>query len=108
MKINNIEESVPFKKKISSEVVARRSAEACKFIKKETLVQVFSGEFCEISPFVTEHLQWLLLFLIKIFLQKSSLQTHHVDSTLNRRVESTWCVCKVISTKDRKKYYKSK
>ena len=56
MKINNIEESVPFKKKISSEVVARRSAEACKFIKKETLVQVFSGEFCEISPFVTEHL----------------------------------------------------
>ena len=56
MKINNIEESVPFKKKISSEVVARRSAGACKFIKKETLVQVFSGEFCEISPFVTEHL----------------------------------------------------
>ena len=49
MKINNIEESVPFKKKISSEAVARRSAEACKFIKKETLVQVFSCEFCEIS-----------------------------------------------------------
>ena len=48
MKINNIEESVPFKKKISSEAVARRSAEACKFIKKETLVQVFSCEFGEI------------------------------------------------------------
>ena len=33
-------------------------AEACNFIKKETLAQVFSCEFCEISnnTFVTEHL----------------------------------------------------
>ena len=32
--------------------------EACNFIKKETLVQVFSCEFCEISNniFFTEHL----------------------------------------------------
>ena len=36
---------------------------ACNFIKKETLAQVFSCEFCEISktPFFIEHLWWLLL-----------------------------------------------
>ena len=36
---------------------------ACNFIKKETLGQVFSCEFCEISRniFFTEHLWWLLL-----------------------------------------------
>ena len=34
------------------------SLEACNFIKKETLAQVFSCEFCEISKntFFTEHL----------------------------------------------------
>ena len=33
--------------------------EACNFIKKETLTQVFSYEFCEIfkSTFLTEHLR---------------------------------------------------
>ena len=37
---------------------------ACNFIKKETLAQVFSCEFCEISKntFFTEHLRWLLVF----------------------------------------------
>ena len=36
---------------------------ACNFIKKETLAQVFSCEFCEISnnTIFTEHLWWLLL-----------------------------------------------
>ena len=31
------------------------------FIEKETLAQVFSSEFCEISKalFLTEHLRWL-------------------------------------------------
>ena len=40
---------------------------ACNFIKKETLAQVFSCEFCEISQnnFFTEHLQWLLLYISK-------------------------------------------
>ena len=35
----------------------------CNFIKKETLAQVFSCEFCEISKntLFTEHLWWLLL-----------------------------------------------
>ena len=36
------------------------------FIKKETLAQVFSCEFCEIAKnaFLTEHLRWLLLILV--------------------------------------------
>ena len=40
---------------------------ACKFIKKETLPQVFSCEFCEISKntFSTEHLQTTLLDLVE-------------------------------------------
>ena len=42
-------------------------AAACNFIKKETLAQVFSCEFCEISKntFFTEHLRWLLLLYYK-------------------------------------------
>ena len=41
-------------------------AETCNFIKNETLVQVFSCEFCEISKntYFIEHLWWLLLQLI--------------------------------------------
>ena len=37
--------------------------EACDFIKKETLTQVFSCKFCKISrnTFFIEHLWWLLL-----------------------------------------------
>ena len=37
--------------------------EACNFLKKETLSQVFSCKFCEIfkNTFFTEHLRWLLL-----------------------------------------------
>ena len=55
----------------SEAVVWRRSVEkvfieisqACNFIKKAALAQVFSCEFCEISKnaFFTEHLRWLLL-----------------------------------------------
>ena len=39
-------------------------ASACNLIKKETLAQVFSCAFCEISKntFFTEHFQWLLLY----------------------------------------------
>ena len=47
--------------------------EACSFIKKETLAQVFSCEFCEISKktFFTEHLWWLLLLRTKFPKQPS-------------------------------------
>ena len=36
----------------------KQSSEACNFIKKEALAQVFSCEFCEIpkNPFSIEHL----------------------------------------------------
>ena len=37
---------------------------AWNFIKKETLAQVFSCEFCE-NTFFIEHLWWLLLYFIK-------------------------------------------
>ena len=38
------------------------------FFKKETLAQVFSCEFCEISKnnLFTEHLRWLLLLTVKL------------------------------------------
>ena len=41
------------------EVFYNKRPEACNFIKKETLAQVFSCEFCEISKntFFTEHLR---------------------------------------------------
>ena len=43
------------------------SVGACNFIKKETLAQVFSCEFCEISKntLFPEHLWWLLLIIIR-------------------------------------------
>ena len=39
------------------------AGQACNFIKKETLAQVFPCEFCEISKniFFIEHLWWLFL-----------------------------------------------
>ena len=38
------------------------AGDACKFIKKETLEQVFSCELCEIfkNAFFAKHFQWLL------------------------------------------------
>ena len=49
--------------KSNIEVKAIKRLQACSFIKKETLAQVFSCEFCEIfwSTFFKEHLRWLLL-----------------------------------------------
>ena len=43
-------------------------AEACHFIKKETVAQMFSCEFCEIfkNTFFTEHL-WTTLSRFRIF-----------------------------------------
>ena len=44
----------------------KEEAEACNFIKKETLAQVFSCEFCEIfkNTFSTEHL-WTTASVMK-------------------------------------------
>ena len=45
--------------KNSRQTLANHRPEACNFIKKETLAQVFSCEFCKISNNIlfTEHLQ---------------------------------------------------
>ena len=61
------------------------------FFKKETLAQVFSCEFCEISTntFFTEHLwttafliQPVTLFLLEMLINK---KTRHFDSSLNHQ-----------------------
>ena len=50
---------------VSASVSTSWYLKACNFIKKETLEQMFSCEFCEISKntFFIEHLWWLLLVL---------------------------------------------
>ena len=44
------------------QTLANHRLKACNFIKKETLAQVFSCEFCEIyeTPFFIKHHRWLL------------------------------------------------
>ena len=58
--------------------------EACHFIKKETLAQVFRCEFCEISKntFFTEQLQWLLLLLDEIEFLMLVIQVTNVSSAI--------------------------
>ena len=53
----------------------------CNFIKKETLVQLFSCEFCEVfkNIFFTEHLRWMLLLDWDIL----SIKKHFEKSDLN-------------------------
>ena len=49
------------------EVFYRNRSEACNFIKKEALAQVFSCEFCEIfkNTFFTEHLRMTACGILK-------------------------------------------
>ena len=57
--------------------------EACNFIKKETLAQLFSCEFCEISKntIFTEHLWWLLLNSLKlVWIIRPNHFAYHVHS----------------------------
>ena len=67
-------------------------AAACNFIKKETLAQVFSCEFCEISKntfFFTEHLWWLLLVmstLSQVFPTLDFLQNHRTVFGCNHNI----------------------
>ena len=50
---------------------------ACNFIKKETLAQVFSREFCKISKntFFIKHLSWLVLYSFTLVLYVNSFKT---------------------------------
>ena len=51
-------------------LLKKRLWHACNFIKKETLAEVFSCEFCEFfkNSFFTEHLWWLLLKYLRLML----------------------------------------
>ena len=57
--------TVVFCKKVLLTISQNSQENTCArfFVKKETLAQVFSREFCEFSraPFLIEHLRWLLL-----------------------------------------------
>ena len=62
----------------ASHFIKRLQQKACNFIKKETLAQVFSWEFCEISnnTFFTENL-WgrLLLYIIYDYIFEASISS---------------------------------
>ena len=62
-------------------------AKACHFIKKETLAQMFSCEFCEIfkNTFFTEHL-WTTSSRFRIFL----LHPFHLHITLQFTSRSSY------------------
>ena len=50
---------------------------ACNFIKKENLARCFPVNFAKFlgTPFVTEHLRWLLLYVVEEKLQQSKLKS---------------------------------
>ena len=54
-------------------------AEAYNFIKKEALAQVFSCEFFIIfkTPFLTEHLHWMLLEILRDYIERYGLVYKH-------------------------------
>ena len=82
--------------------------EACNFIKKETLAQVFSCEFFEISKstFFTEHLWWLLLTRIREHIKKDNKS--HILKLLHS-ITTCFDSCNYISfkiiDKDNSKFY---
>ena len=67
------------------DIVGCPNSEACNLIKKETLAQVFSCEFCEIpkNTFFTEHFRWLLMNIklsrpSEVFLRTAALEYKHL------------------------------
>ena len=50
--------------------VASLRPKACNFVKKETLAQVFPVNFAKFqkTPFLTEHLLWLLLLELLVYI----------------------------------------
>ena len=69
--------------------------------KKETLAQVFSCEFCEISKntFFAEHLQWLLLFFIKFYNGCKKLSQKRFEDIWVEKDRSQSVVLQLSSTK---------
>ena len=64
-----------------AKLTGKQLCQACNFIKKETLAQVFSCEFCEISKntFFTEHLQIITSLIFKAL---TSAQNPHCRTTI--------------------------
>ena len=61
-------------------------SQVCNFIKKESLPQVFSCEFCKFlrAPFLTENLRWLLLEINSLnYLTALFLSCHGVINNEN-------------------------
>ena len=76
LKISQNSQRAPVPGSLFNKVAGLRS-QTCNFIKKETLAQVFSSEFCEISKniFFVKHLWWLLLkSAIALFFQRIFFQ----------------------------------
>ena len=73
-------------------VVQSCRPQACNFIKKETLAQEFSCEFCEISKktFSKEHLWWLLLYLTNFSNLTESLLVKLPDPSNKYNLESVF------------------
>ena len=69
--------------------------QSCDFIKIETLAQVFSCEFCEISndTFPTGHLRWLLLDII-IYKKRFRFLMENGDYLLVKNVGKLTASCK--------------
>ena len=58
--------------------IIKLQAEACNFIKKETLAHVFSCEFCQIFKntfFIKKHFWWLLLYYVVTWLSLDAFRT---------------------------------
>ena len=66
------------------------------FIKRETPAKAFSYEFCEISKtsFLTEHLQWLLLFRV------NRVSDHYARNTYHKGLSMNNCSVDVSAIKD--------
>ena len=76
------------------QAATRGVPEACNFIKKETLGQVFSCEFCEIfkNTFFTEHLQTTASMLydhVEIAIARVR-SLHHWSSSISKNLSYIW------------------
>ena len=71
--------------------ISQNLASDYNFIKKDTLAQVFSYKFCEISKnnfFLTVHLRWLLLYR-NVLLQSNAILARQ---TANKPTERNLCL----------------
>ena len=76
--------------KIHRKTPASESPEACNFIRRETLTQVFSCEFCEISKNAFFYKQlWCLLLVINRLL--ANIYSHFIPPKNTKKSRVFWC-----------------